>query len=576
MKCKKIIDKLNSIICTADGWPLWTIGILLSAVAFFPFFVLGEGSVFEIHDQLDESMMNYVLTAKHLGEGASIFPEMLGGVNASGMLPAAVLFVPLYRLLPVFAAFILQYGICFLSAFFGMYLCVREITKSSILALAMGGCFCMLPTYPIYGLTMLGIPLVLYAFLCLLKEKRKKTAYVLIAFFGMTSHLVCTGYAVLFFWAAFLLSSMIKRKVKLSLIIGFIELMGIYVIVNHSLFWELLAGNGDYASHREEMVQYAQPFFSTVWDVFVNSAQHAPSLHKYLILPILILVLAGAFLKKDHTLKRLYRASAAGFVLLAGIALFYGICKSSLVTELKNGTTGFLRYFQAERFYWLYPAAWYLEFSLAFCVWWKKGKAWLVKAGVLCLLLLPTINLIKVHSYFYTNINQINNGSQITGYVTWESYYAEDLMQELEDAIGRNMEEYRVAHLGISPAPALMHGFRTADGYSNNYPLEYKHRFRQVIQRELAKNEETRLYFDEWGSRCYLFNSITGTYWSVAKNSGVTYEGLELNMEALKGLGCEYLFSGGEILDADRMGLAGMGYYETETSYWGIWLYRIQ
>ena len=148
-------------------------------------------------------------------------------------------------------------------------------------------------------------------------------------------------------------------------------------------------------------------------------------------------------------------------------------------------------------------------------------------------------------------------------------------MQQLEDAIGMNMEEYRVAHLGVSPAPSLMHGFYATDRYSNNYPLEYKHRFRQVIAEELRKNEGARLYFDEWGSRCYLFNSVTGTYWNLEKGSGVVYENLDFAMEALMALGCEYLFSGGEIVDAERMGLESMGYYETETSFWGIWLYRI-
>ena len=60
-------------------------------------------------------------------------------------------------------------------------------------------------------------------------------------------------------------------------------------------------------------------------------------------------------------------------------------------------------------------------------------------------------------------------------------------MQEIDDAIGRDKSTYRVAHLGISPAPALMHGFYTVDGYSNNYPLEYKHRFRKLLHRRLRK-----------------------------------------------------------------------------------------
>jgi hypothetical protein len=59
------------------------------------------------------------------------------------------------------------------------------------------------------------------------------------------------------------------------------------------------------------------------------------------------------------------------------------------------------------------------------------------------------------------------------------------------------------------------------------------------------------------------------------KNSGVQYENLAFDLDALKSLGCEYLFSGGEILDAEERGLRFLGYYETDTSYWGIWLYEL-
>ena len=149
-------------------------------------------------------------------------------------------------------------------------------------------------------------------------------------------------------------------------------------------------------------------------------------------------------------------------------------------------------------------------------------------------------------------------------------------MSEMEQAIGRDMSTYRVAHLGISPAPSLMHGFYTVDGYSNNYPLEYKHKFRRVIGEELLKNEETRLYFDRWGSRCYLFNGASGTYWNLSKYDNVKYEKLDFDMEALKALGCEYLFSGGEILCAGELGLKFIGYFETEKSFWGIWLYAVE
>ena len=63
---------------------------------------------------------------------------------------------------------------------------------------------------------------------------------------------------------------------------------------------------------------------------------------------------------------------------------------------------------------------------------------------------------IEENSSFYENVNQWNNGSGVTGYISWKSYFSEELMQELDEAIGRDKTTYRVAHLGINPAPALL------------------------------------------------------------------------------------------------------------------------
>ena len=391
------------------------------------------------------------------------------------------------------------------------------------------------------------------------------------------------GYAVLCFWLLVILIRLIQKRRNLHVNCGFALLTAVYLIVNYRLFAELLLGQRSYASHRDELVNAAAAFWPTVKDVFFHGAQHVESLHDYLILPIVILLAGEGIyclrMGKKGTLKpelrKTFRLALAGMAALIGIAFFYAICKSRPAVDFKNSMDGFLRYFQAERFYWLYPALWYLEFALVFGFLWKMpGAAW-YKTAALILVLFPTLNLIRVNSLFYMNINQINNGSGVTGYISWESFYSEDLMQRLEDAIGKEMSSYRVAHLGISPAPALMHGFYTVDGYSNNYPLAYKHRFRQVIAGELARNEEARVYFDCWGSRCYLFNSVTGTYWMLRKDSGVQYEDLAFDLDALKALGCQYLFSGAQIADAEEMGLTFSGYFDTEDSYWGIWLYEL-
>lgn len=566
-----------------DGAPLWLAVFPFLAIVFSPYLALGEGSVFPIHDQLDETLLTYLLNARHLFDGSDSFPEMLGGIRRSGMQPSAVVFIPLYALFPPLCAFLMQYLAVCASGFGGMYGSVRKLTGSSILALAVAGCFCMLPVQPVYGLSILGIPLLLYAYLLLAERERLPLAYALILFFGLATHLVLIGYVALAFWMLDILRRAFRGQRPFPLYCGFALLTAVYLAVNRSLFAELILGSGRDSSHREELVNAPMDFWATAADVFFHGAQHVEPLHARLIPPI-VLLLAGegvyCLLRKkkgclDRALDEMYRLALGGMAALVGIALFYAFCKSGMVTDFKNSMSGFLRYFQAERFYWAYPALWYLEFALVSGFLWRAGGRSLWPRAALLLALLPTLNLVKENSYFYRNVNQLNNGSGVTGYISWESFYAEELMARLESAIGRKPSQYRIAHLGMSPAPALMHGFYTVDGYSNNYPLEYKHRFRRVIAAELAKNEETRVYFDGWGSRCYLFNGETGAYWMLGKGSGVVYENLDFDMAALRELGCEYLFSGARIADAERMGLAFLGYYDTEDSYWGVWLYAL-
>ena len=163
--------------------------------------------------------------------------------------------------------------------------------------------------------------------------------------------------------------------------------------------------------------------------------------------------------------------------------------------------------------------------------------------------------------------------------MSWADYFAEDLMREIDAAIyektGLTKEQYRVASLGMCPAPALEAGFYCIDGYSNNYSLEYKHEFREIIEKELEKCPEMQVYFDTWGSRCYLFTSESRNYYYRSKYDSFRYEDLELNTEKMREMGCKYLFSAAEIEkeNAERLGIELFDAFETEESYYRIWVY---
>ena len=362
-------------------------------------------------------------------------------------------------------------------------------------------------------------------------------------------------------------------------IIGFIIFCVGSVLINYQLFLELIFKIADYESHRLEFFSVGVPFGASFKSVIFGSLVHAEACQKYLLFPMVLLLLLAIIFwgKSERECQDAIKRALFGAGIILIVACLYSFFKSEWYADFKNSSTGILHYFQIDRFYWLIPALFWIEMSLCIGIWWNRKffqYQKLVTFIITCVILLPSVYFVRDNSYFYMSVNQLNNGSNITGYISWESYYADDLMTQIEETIGRDMEEYRVVHIGMNPTPALMHGFYTLDGYSNSYPLEYKHQFRKIIQDELDKAPEAAVYFDTWGNRCYLFNSQTGISFMNGKNRNIKYENLEYNWSLLKQMDCDYIFSCGEIVDYTDYNLSFVGDFETQDSYWHVWVYN--
>ena len=83
--------------------------------------------------------------------------------------------------------------------------------------------------------------------------------------------------------------------------------------------------------------------------------------------------------------------------------------------------------------------------------------------------------------------------------------------------------------VGLDPMAAVMNDIRVIDGYHNIYPLNYKIRFRKIIEKELEKNIELKNYYDNWGSRVYAFYNDENN--------------IMLNFQSAKTLGANYVIS---------------------------------
>ncbi len=604
------MKKIDNILKKIDEAPLWILLFPLLVLFFWYYIKLGQNAVFEIHDQLDERVVNNVLNARHLFEGLSDFPEMFeSGVPTNGMAFSAITFL-FYRWFSPYVAFMLEYAVAEVAAFLGTYFCIKKFGKSSIMATLGGMAMMWMRFRPSYGLSLVGFPIVFYAFSDLFfitfsKETDKKkriiiktvTDMLLIVFYGCMSSLVWIGYAVVlivfFADAALFIITCIKKKPfkYIWFYVGSVVLVITYVLMYHRLFLQFVL-RGDFISHRDDWGVGGYPFYQT-WNIFLyGDGDYIFSLQRYLIIPILaLLVVYGIGLKKLNKIeKRAWIIAASLLVSNVVFALAYGFYGSQFYTSLRATSDGIIRSFQFNRMYWLYPGTWYICAGLLFSVVvsfhtrehenntkkyqffgkWPAIVVWLI----IFFAVLPFAWQTRQKSDWILNKSQYKNNMSV-GLISWKDFYAEDLMREIDEYIGKDKSTYRIASLGIYPCVAQVYGYYVIDGYSDNYPLEYKYRFRKIIEKELEKDPVIKDYYDNWGSRVYVFTAKRPDDYG-AKRQNFVYEDLEIDTSLMYEMGCRYIFSAGEIANPERLNLKFLSTFEHSDSFYRIYLYEIE
>jgi hypothetical protein len=86
-----------------------------------------------------------------------------------------------------------------------------------------------------------------------------------------------------------------------------------------------------------------------------------------------------------------------------------------------------------------------------------------------------------------------------------ELYRNPDLLTLAETIRSTPAPPYRVASVGIHPGFMWGYGFETADGYLNIYPKRYQQFWTAVIENSLARDGALRDFFENRGSRIYLW-----------------------------------------------------------------------
>ncbi|MER2998035.1 DUF6044 family protein [Pontibacter populi] len=587
-------DKINNTNIYNSKEPisfLFWIGLAFIVLLFsLPRIILGEDSYITIHDNLDSELVwKMIMTegGQLIGDNA-VTQRVMNGFP-SKLYPSQLnISVWFFLFLSPFQAYVVNEIVVHAVAFIGMFLLLKKYVlpakNYSWIVLGVSVTFAALPFYSVYGLSITGQPLLLYAFLTLLNKGHNWKSYAIIVLYAFYSSLPLTGFFILVALAGWLIVYYYQnRVVNLPLLLGTIVLGLCYVITEHNLLYMMLLDTS-YVSHRtdytpENIVSHdIIELVQQTADSFVFGNYHAATVHR----PVLITAIIALFIawrRKDY---RSYGNIITLLIIALLLSLSYTIYKSFILVELKN-TISIVKTFDFSRFFWFRPLVWFITFALSLVVISRDTKWGKILAGFCVLLQLAFCLKSTTQTTNEFNENRHLLMAKYLGTprppqnlsVTYKEFYSEELFAQIKEYINRPQASYRVLSIGFHPSIAQFNGFYTLDGYQNNYPLEYKRQFRKIISEELAKNKKWYNYFEGWGSRFYILPAELENYYDNVKTKEARIRQLDINTSAAKSMGAEYIFSSIKIENATENEMHLEKVFEREDSPWRIYLYSI-
>lgn len=539
--------------------------LLLIFFAFIAF--LGEDASIRVHDNLEANIAWYKsLADQHLLLASSYTP------NETVMQAPRIAFGSEWSLIawlfvwfkPIIA-YNLNVILMSLVAFVGTYLFAKDTLKLSPKIapfVALG--FAVLPFWFSGGLSSAGQPLLFWSFDRILKKHNSVLDWLIFILFPLYSSLILSGLFMMVLMVGYLVLNFLKkeRNVAYSSSIVSLALLTVgYILVDYRLFLDIIKIGTPvgFVPHRVEFVQgntFAE-CLKAAKNSFIGGQNHFPSFHTYLILPLVFFYSIYGFIKQKKLAVIVFC-----IVILGIIAVIDGFWNFAGFETLK-GKLPILKAIQFDRFYSLYPILWFGVFTLIIRELPTKIAIALVSIQVVIVLFSNQL----VGDYIKKNIHGRD-------YVSYREFYAEDLFSKVKTVLKQDENpNKRVGMVGLHPAVAQYNQIPTIDGYVVLYSLAYKHRIQAIIQPELNQNKFIKNYFEQWGSRCYLFDNeavIAGD--GVLKKQKCCTESLDYDFEKLKQLKCGYILSAVEVKHpSEHLKLLS----KVEDTNWRVWIYKI-
>ncbi len=552
-----------------------TLGLFVIALLLAPYFCIGEKFyVGPVWDNLDSNWVWY----KVLAQSGQIFapseqpiPAIMNGVPRGSL--GSEFYFPLWLVvtLGVYNAIVINLFLTKSIAFVGLFFLLKKhLAKqlSPLMALLIALSFAFLPFWQPAGLTVAGLPILVLAILNIRKNNYVTRDWVIICFYPFYSSFVVGGiFALSFFWGGLLFETARTKGLNKTLLVAISALTLCCLVVEYRLFHSLIYET--VVSHRLEFK--VERNFQDCLSLFIESltigATHSRSPFARPIFVVLSVAIWCAIISKD-------RKSTIQIIAFASLLFLTAILHGFWRWEILEGVrarSNLLNQFQIDRYYMFSPFLWALALAVSIQAILKRHTGVKAKRLIIAFLLCTIAVNIRASNWAKGFENSFSDQPR-TRTISLNEYFSSDLFSEIQNSIPERPDKYRVAALGFDPAVLLFNGFRTVDGYVVNYALAYKHKFRRVIAQELSRNQLIADDFDNWGSRCYLYDDSVGLERRIHINRGSSTRSLDIDTELFKKLGGRYVISSVEIEELSP-GLEHVGFFDN--GIWAIHLYRV-
>lgn len=550
------------------------------------FFCFGEKSYIAVHDNMDLFLAQFQMlknTDSFWKHGVDV--PFLGGISRDNLPSELSLYSVLYMIFPTYTAYVIGLLLKIVIAMVSFRFLARELYPEKYLTYRpliymTGFVYGSIHFFPAFGFAFASMPLA--AFL-LIKIYRKPSKWLYLALFlyPLISYFSYMGIFILgYLVIAVVWLSLKDKKPAWSLMLALPVLALGYVICEYRLFGQMLLS--EEVTIRSTIVNASLSWGEVIKEivtVWKDGIFHADGVHTKLVLPVCMLYFLGNnlfYLWKKEPWKIVHDPFNFVMLFLLFNSIVYGLYDFEPLRTLVETLIPPLEGWQFNRTIFFNPFLWYSALFLILKRWYDAGvwQMWTANVMICLAALVVIVTPTRYNDLYYTcyyRAYEYFHEEEVDN-LDYEQFYAVELFEKIKEEIAYQGEW--AAAYGLHPAILEYNGIATLDGYLGFYSQQYKDDFRRVIAPALERVEETRIYYDDWGARAYLYSGTDLSIVNATKTVYATDDEIYIDAQAWKELGGKYIFSRIKLSNADEKNLNLVGDYTSDDESYTIYVYR--